>query len=453
MKTHILTLATVGLLSLLGQAQQPEVPLPERWNYTEYFDQTVPTDDSWWKTFQDPVLDSLIAIGVDRNYDVVTAAKRIELARLALQQTRSGYYPTLGLNAGWSKTREPGPINESAFDLGLTMSWQIDVFGRVYTASKAKKAAQKVAVADYAGAMVTLCGNIATGYFNLLANRLQLQVAMTHLESQHKVLDITKARFECGLASDLDVEQARTVYSSTEAVIPSLRSSIHAEVNALALLLATEPAEIERLTADGQALPSHVQIIQTGVPMDLLRRRPDVVAAEQSVAEYAAELGVAKKDFLPTLSLNASVGTESSRPNRLFHSGTLTYSIAPTLSWTIFDGLSRNANVKSAKENMLIAIDEYNFTLQQAVNEADNAMFAYVHTLERIASLQAAAEASKKSVELALDLYKQGLSTFTNVADAQINYLTYTNEVILARADALNNLVSIYEALGGGFNN
>lgn len=432
-------------------AQKPAVSLPDKWKYTEYFDQTVPTDDSWWRGFNDSTLDTLIAIGVERNYDVVMAAKRIELARLALKASHSGYFPTIDLNGGWTKTREPGPVSRSNFDLGLSMSWQVDVFGRIYSTSKVKKAAQRVAVADYAAAMVTLCGKIAASYFNLRAYQAQLAVAQTHLISQHKVLDITRARFECGLASDLDVEQALTVYHSTEAAIPQLEYSIHAGINALALLLAVDAGSVQLMIAEPKSLPAYLRIVQTGIPMDLLRRRPDVVAAEQTLAEYAAEIGVAKKDFLPTLAINASVGTESHRLDQLFHRGSLTYSIAPTLSWTIFDGLSRGANLQSAKENMLIAIDEYNFTLQQAVSEADNAMYSYICSIERIKSLEEAAKASEKSVELSLDLYKKGLSTFTNVVDAQINYLTYTNEVILAQADALNDLVNIYEALGGGF--
>lgn len=451
MKTHLLTLAALVLLPLLTTAQQPNVRLPEQWSYTEYYDQTMPTDDNWWRGFNDATLDSLIAIGVDRNYDVIMAAKRIELARLALQQTRSGYFPTIGVNAEWNKTRERGPVTESAFDLGLSASWQIDLFGRIHAASKAKKAARRVAVADYAAAMVTLCSQLATDYFNLRADQAQLQVAQTHLKSQGKVLEITRARFECGLASDLDVQQALTVYKSTQSAIPSLRNSIHAGYNAIALLLATDVDEVISLVGDRQPLPDYRRLVQTGVPADLLRRRPDVVAAEQTLAEYAAELGVAKKDFLPTLSLNASVGTEAGRLNNLFRSGTLTYSIAPTLSWTIFDGLSRRTGVLSAKENMKIAIDEYNLTLRQAVAEADNAMFAYVQTLERIAALREAADSSEAAVELSLDLYKKGLSTFTAVVDAQINFLTYTNEVILAQTDALIDLVNIYQALGGGW--
>lgn len=421
--------------------------MPEHWVYSEHFEQTLPTEDAWWRQMDDELLDSLMAEGVARNYDVAMAARRIRLAALALQQTRSAWFPSIGLQAGWSKEKP-----ESDFSLGLQMSWQIDVFGRVASAAKGKKAARNVAAADYAAAMVTLCGNIATSYVELRAAQEQLAVAREHLATQQKVMEITRARFECDLASKLDVEQARSVYESTHASIPQLEVTARAAVNSLALLLAVSPDSLAPRLNRPAGLPPYLQMVQTGVPMDLLRRRPDVVAAEQTLAEYAAAIGVAKKDFLPTLSLDASIGTQNRRLDGLFHSGSYTYTIAPTLSWTVFDGLSRRAALLSARENMEIGIENYNFTLQQAVSETDNAMFSYLRTLEQISALEEAAQAAAESFNLSLDLYKSGLSIFTNVMDAQEDYLNYTNEVITARASALKSLIQLYEALGGGWN-
>ena len=205
------------------------------------------------------------------------------------------------------------------------------------------------------------------------------------------------------------------------------------------------------MLAKPRPLPPYMQIVSTGIPMDLLRRRPDVVEAECNLALYAAELGIAKKDFLPVLSLDASVGTSAHAIGDLFSHDSFTYSIAPTLSWTIFDGMTRKYNVATAKENMEIGIQNYNLTVLQAVTEADNAMYAYLRTLDEIEKTEAAVNASRESLDLSIDLYKRGLAAFTNVIDAQIDYLTYAGSLIESQGQALDNLVTLYEALGGGW--
>lgn len=433
--------------------------LPSRWMYSEHFNQTVPTEDNWWRRFEDPLLDTLIAVGVKNNYNVLMAARRLEIARLAIEQARSGYYPVVGAEAAWNGARTSGvtgktavsPVNNSYFSLGVNMSWQVDIFGRIAAESKAKKAAWSASRAEYDGVMVTLCGNIATAYINLRVYQAQMAVAESHLKQQEKVVKITEARFECDLASQLDVQQAKTVYASTSATIPMLGAQIHATINSLAVLLAIQPSEAEALLATPRPLPQYIQMVQTGVPMDLLRRRPDVVEAEKNLAVYAAELGIAKKDFLPTLSLNASIGTAAHSAGKLFSKNSYTYSIAPTLSWTIFDGFSRKYNVAAAKENMEIGIQNYNLTVLQALTEADNAMVSYLDRLEEIDRLNEAIDASEKSLKLSLDLYKSDLAAFTNVVDAQMNFLTYANSEIVARGNALTALVTLYEALGGGW--
>lgn len=441
--------ATLLITLLACHLAWSQAPAPER--YTEFRRQTLPTDDPWWNSFNDSTLNFLISSAVDNNLDALMAFRRIRLANLALAQTRSAYYPSISLSAGWDKERLAGPVDDSSFNLGLSLSWQIDVFGRVYSQSKAKKAAWRASRADYAATMVTLCGNVAKAYVDLRAYQAQLEIARNHLISQEKVLNITQARFDCGLASELDVQQAKTIFASTQASIPSLEASIHSYINSLALYLAVDADVIAPKLANPSPLPNHLKIIRDSLPIDLIRRRPDVVEAEQLVAENADNIGIAKKDYLPVLSLSANVGTQAHNIGRLFSSNSFTYSIAPTLSWTLFSGFSRRYAVESARENMQIAINNYNLTLLQAVNEADNAKFAYDADIKQIAALEDAARAADESLSLAIDRYKQGLSDFTNVADAQISLLNYSNEVIQARAQALNSLISLYEALGGGW--
>ncbi len=438
----------------------PADSMPERWQYLSDFSMTVPDRDAWWKEFNDPVLDSLIARSVDANYNIAQAVSRMAQARQVVNQAHSSYMPTLNLSGGWNKSRQSGattvPIHSASdvsyFSAGVDMNWQIDVFGKISAGVKEKKAAWRATRAQYAGTLVSLCGDVATAYFNLRMVQSELQVAKEHAASQRRVVEITEARHEAGLASMLDVAQARTILYSTEATIPQLQAQVNTYLNSLSVLTATMPGTMSDSVLVAGSLPDYHRIVAVGVPLDILRRRPDITEAEENLAVAAASLGIAKKDFLPTLSLQGSVGTSAHRAGDLFKNQSFTYTITPTLSWTIFSGMSRKYAVAAARDNMEMMIDNYNQTVLSAVQETDNAMASYHSALEQIDALEKVVEASSKSFDLSIDLYKKGLSSFTNVADAQINYLTYTNSLLVAKCNALISLVNLYEALGGGWN-
>lgn len=242
-----------------------------------------------------------------------------------------------------------------------------------------------------------------------------------------------------------------TVYKSTEASIPTLETNIATAVNSLALLIGVYPKDLTYLLTDIRPLPDYRRIVAVGIPMDLLRRRPDLQAAEASMAAAAAKVGIAKKDFLPTISLEGSIGVASHNIKDLFDSRSFQYSVTPKISWTIFDGLARNASLASARESMMIAIDNYNLSLLTAIQEADNAMVTYTGQLRAIRSLEVVVEQAKEEMDMSLDLYKQGLSDYLNVAQAQITYLQYADQLMNAKGDADTDLVSLYKALGGGW--
>lgn len=432
--------------------------LPDRWTYTAEIEQTLPDSDDWWKKFNDPVLDSLIAQGINNNFNVLTAISRMKMADAQIRQASAGFYPNISLSAGYDKIRSAGAMrgsdvpssNSSYFSLGASMQWEIDVFGKIAAAVKSKKSLYQASRADYVATMISLSAEIATYYFNLRTFQRQLYVTKEHLASQDRVVEIAEARFEAGLVSKLDVAQALTVYYSTEAAIPQLEYSIRQAKNAIAVLTGSYPEEMaQRLENDGQYVPEYRQLIPAGVPADLLRRRPDIMAAEYEVAAYAAQLGIAKKDFLPTLSLQGSIGTAAHKAGDLFKDNSLQYSIAPTLSWTLFDGFARKYAVSEAKEQMKIGIESYNLTVMTAVQEVDNAMTAYSTALHAIDSYTNVIKQSDESFNLSVDLYKEGLTPFSNVVDAQINCLTYANSLISAKGQALVDLVNLYKALGG----
>lgn len=433
--------------------------LPAAWTPGDNFSPTLPSEDSWWRSFNDSLLDSLIAIGEKRNFNVLQAARRMEIARLALRQVCAGYYPSFSFSGGWTKSRTPGAMSgsdvpssdASHFSAGIDMSWQIDLFGKITARARERKSMYSVSRADYAGTMLSLCSNIATAYITLRMYQAQLDVIDSHISSQAKIVAITEARNEAGIASMLDVSQARTVYYSTVATRPSINSSIHATVNAIAVLLGMEPGTLDSLLVKPRPIPDHRIIISTGIPMDLLRRRPDIVAAERLIDADAAALGIARKDYLPSLTLNGSIATMAHNAGDLFSSRSLSYSIAPTLSWTIFDGLGRRYAVASAREQLQADVDAYNLTVINAVSEVDNAMNAYVNNLLYIDNLTNVVDQASKSFEYSVDLYKRGLSQFYNVVEAQNSLLTYSSSLVTARCNAIISLIDIYKALGGGW--
>lgn len=416
-------------------------------------------DMQWWKQFGDPLLDSLITVGLEKNYDVAMAGKRINVAQNTLRQTRSAYYPSLGLSLGWEKERMSGMTtapstaaeNLSYFNAGINLSWEVDLFGRITARAKESKAQVRVSKAEYDGAMVSLQAQIATTYIQLRVYQAQLEIAKSHAASQKNVVDITEVRFETGLASELDVAQAKTVYYSTVASIPQIENNIGTAMAAIAVLLGEMPNALNDVLAPVKPLPDCRKLVSFDIPMSAIERRPDVVEARMNIEAMAAALGVAKKEYLPMLEITGSIGTEAHRAGDLFRKHSFAYSFVPTLSWTIFDGMSRRAGVNIARENMEIQVDNYNNTLLNAYNDADNAMGNYFTELDYMADLEKVVEYAAEANRLSLDLYTQGLSEFTNVDNAQITLLQYEIEYLEAHGSALTYLITLYKALGGGF--
>ncbi len=424
--------------------------LPQQWAYASEFSQTLPTDDKWWLNFEDKSLDTLMSIAIDNNFDLQIAEKRIALAKSAVKIAQSGYYPSLSLNAGWSKDRSSGTTSDY-YDLGLNFSWQIDLFGQITSQAKSKKALWQATKSQYDGVMVTLCANVATAYINLRTWQAQFIVATTHLQSQKQVLEMTEARFKSGLASMLDVSQAKTVYLSTLASIAPLKANIESQLNSIAILLGIYAENIPISAIEIAPLPNVNELVPVGVPMDLLRRRPDIKEAEYTLASYAVAIGIAKKDFLPTLTLDGGIGFKSSKLDNMFDDKSFTYTIAPMLTWTIFDGLSRKYQLIEAKEQYMIGIDNYNNAVMTAVKEAQNAMISYRYMLEETRELEDVTNEAFNSLKLSIDLYKRGLTSFTNVLTSQQTYLQYNNSLVSAKGKTLLSLISIYQALGGGW--
>ena len=429
-------------------------PLPKEWEESgEVFQQTLPVDDHWWKSFQDTRLDSLIALAVDRNYSVAMAINRIAAARANLWAERGNFFPSIGLNAGWTRQETSGNTStlpqstDHYYDAALSMSWEIDVFGSIRKRVKAQKENFAASKEEYAAVMVSLASEVASAYINLRELQQELEVVNKNVASQEEVLKITEVRYNTGLVAKLDVAQAKSVLYSTKASIPQLEAGINQYITTLAVLLGMYPQEIRPVLETTGTLPDYMEPIGVGMPVDLLLRRPDVRSAERSVNAQAALLGASKSDWLPKIFLKGSFGYAARDLNDLVKSKSMTYEIAPSLSWTIFSGGQLVNATRLAKAQLDESINQFNQTVLTAVQETDNAMNSYRNSIKQIVALR---EVRNQGVET-LELYKQGLSPFQNVLDAQRSLLSYENQLVQAQGSSLLQLISLYKALGGGW--
>lgn len=437
-----------------------DTPLPQTWEEGgEVFRQTLPVDDQWWKSFGDTTLDSLISIAVDRNYSVLTAIDRMNMAKAGLRMERSGFFPTVGINAGWTRQQTSGNTSELPqstqhyYDVSANMSWELDIFGSIRQRVKAQKETFAASKEEYTAVMVSLSAQVASSYIQLRELQQELKVVERNCASQAAVLKITEVRYNTGLVSKLDVAQAKSVYFSTKASIPQLESGINQYITSLAVLLGTYPQEIRPVLERVGELPDYMEPISIGIPADLLMRRPDIRSAEHQINAQAVSLGASKSDWLPQVFIKGSVGYASKDFKDLTKHKSFTYEIAPALSWTIFSGGKLVNATKSARAQLDEAIDQFNQTVLTAVQETDNAMTAYRSSIKQIVALREVRNQGQETLTLSLDLYKQGLTPFQNVLDAQRSLLSYENQLVQARGNSLLQLIALYQALGGGWNN
>lgn len=444
-------------------AQQTEkiqfASLPENWLENDaLFQQVLPVDDQWWMVFEDATLDSLISLAVERNPSVLMAINRMDMAKANFGIARSAFYPTIDLNAGWTRQQSSGNMGtgnpqgwNSNFQTSLDMSWQVDVFGNIRMKAKAQKENYAATREEYNAAMVSLCAQVAQTYFNLREMQQELDVLKRNAMSQEAVVKITEVRYNTGLVAKLDVAQAKSVYYSTLASIPSTESSIAQYMNTLAVLLGLYPQEVVETLSAPRPLPDYIEPVGVGMPAQLLLRRPDVRAAERQVNAQASLLGAAKTDWFPSFFLNGSLGYSSQDLRDFTQKKSMTWSIAPSMKWTIFNGGERVNNIRLQRAQLDETINQFNNTVLTAVQEVENAMNAYKNSIKQIVACREMVNQGKEAFDLSLDLYKQGLSPFQNVLDAQRSLLTYENSLVKAKGYSLICLVQMYQALGGGW--
>ena len=446
-----------------GYAQQDgkylERPLPDEWQEKDMlFQQVLPVDDQWWKVFEDTTLDSLIHLAMEQNPSVLMAINRIDQAKAQWRISQSEFYPSLTFNGGWTRQQTSGNLGTGSpqawtgyYSASVQMSWQLDVFGVIRQKAKAQKELYAASKEEYNATMVSLCAEVASAYFNLREVQQELDVLRRNAVSQEAVVKITESRYKTGLVSKLDVAQAKSVYYSTLASIPTTEANVIQYLNTLAVLLGLYPQDVTDALSDTKPLPDYMEPVGVGVPGELLLRRPDVRGAEGQVNAQAALLGASKRDWLPEFFLNGSFGYASDDLKDVGKKGSMTWSIAPSMTWNLFNGGRNLQEERLQRAQLDESINQFNQTVLTAVQEVDNAMSAYKNSIKQIVACKEMLYQGKEAFELSLDLYKQGLTPFQNVLDAQRSMLTYENTLVKAKGYSLVCLVQMYQALGGGW--
>jgi NodT family efflux transporter outer membrane factor (OMF) lipoprotein len=435
-----------------------EQSIPSAWNaeVDTLFLYQQPLEQKWWLRFNDPILTKMVEGALQNNFDLKQAAYRVAQAKAAMRVAQGGFYPTINLNAGYNYNQNvtvPGATSQVG-SVGLEMQWEIDIIGAVCNRAKSQKAAFLASQEEYDGVMTALVAQTVETYIQLRTAQWRLRVIEGNLASQKETMQITQARFNTGLASALDVAQAKSIYYATEAQVPAMETKIAEYINQMGILLGEIPWNLANelaLPDEATDLTPHM-LVSVGIPAEVLRRRPDVRAAEKTIDAKAAMVGARIDDWLPRFFVTGQFGYASTNFQNLFDSNHMYWQVAPSMQWTIFSGTTLTGNIQSARAQLEEAINDYNNTVLTALQEVDNAMTHYRHVSAEVGATQKAFEQAKLTNDLALDLYKKGLVDFQNVLDAQRYLLQYEDDLVVAKSSVSLALVQLYRALGSDWN-
>ena len=422
---------------------------------------TKDTIRDWWKQFNDPVLANLINTATTSNLSFMMAQERLVQARWALVGSAAAFMPKVSMDGTYTRSGAhkftssrwgSGKSHHgNHWSSGFDATWEIDLFGGTRRAYEAAEASLDAANCGVDHAWVTLTSEIGRQYITLRTTQARLEVARKNLKLQGETYDILKSRLDSGIGDELAVNQAKYNVEQTRATIPALISGEEACMNALAILIGTMPGAIHaRLGSvtnrDWVRPPQRL----AKIPLDLVRGRPDVRAAERALAAQSAAVGIAESYLFPKFYINGSFGLDSVEASKFFRREAFLASIGPSFSWPIFQGGNLLANMKKEESKMNEAALNYELTLATALAEARDAYSAYTQEYHSFQSLQGAVQAARAAVDISNDLYKNGLKDFNNVLDAQRSLLNLEESLTLSRGRITLNVIALYKALGGG---
>lgn len=467
----------VGSCTVGPNYRTPTAPLPAQWTKTTIGPSGKEADlATWWRGFKDPVLDTLVRRAIGGNLDLQLAQARIREARADRIAAGSGLWPTLsgsasatrfhgrpsplaagnGANAAGGATSQAGATNgavitRNLFQVGLDSSWEIDIFGGTRRSVEAAAATLGAAVEDERATLVSLLGELATDYIDLRSAQSRLKVAEDALQSEEDTLKLTEGRFKAGLGSALDVAQAQAAVATMRSTIPGLQTAARDAIHELSVLIGTPPERLVRELNTAQPVPIMQASAALKLPADLLRRRPDIRAAERRVAAANADIGVAIANEYPAFTLAGNIGINATRVADLGDVTARTWSFGPSITLPIFNAGKLAAEADARRAQWEQAVITYRSTVLAAAQEVEDAITAYENERVHRATLSQSAAAYGDALSLSRDLYSRGLTSFLSVLDAERSLYNAQDQLAQSNAALSIDMVRLFKALGGGW--
>jgi NodT family efflux transporter outer membrane factor (OMF) lipoprotein len=422
-------------------------------------------DSAWWTSFNDGELDSLVQRAAQANPDLRVAEARLRQARAVRQMSAADLWPTLDASGSFARAKQsknqpligslPLPANfpfeYSVYQAGFDASWEIDLFGAKRRALEATTADWEAAVESRDDAMVTLLAEVARNYVELRGGQLRLDISHRNLKLQEEALELTRARFQTGVANELDVTRAAALLASIQAAVPPLEAAVRASMYTLAILVGRDPGDLVAELTPTKPIPLVPPEIPIGLPSDLLSRRPDVRRAERQLAAETARIGVAKSDWFPKLSLTGDAGLESVSLGKWFTPGSEFWSLGPSLQWRALDFGRVRAEVSAQTAVQEAALAAYEKTALASLLEAESAVVAYAQEQNRHGALTEEVAENRRSLEMANGLFREGRVNFLDVLDAERSLYQSEDELAVSDQAVSIDLITLYKALGGGW--
>jgi len=460
--TVCMTFLLQGCIMVGPDYQKPEAPVPAEWIGPDNSRvKRQPADQTeWWKIFNDPVLNGLVDKAYQQNLTLQSAGLRILEARAQLGVAVSGLYPQLQqVGGGYTNVERSlngllpviGNRNHDFYQAGFDVAWELDLWGKFRRAIEASNRDIQATIAAYDDFLVSLVAEVARTYVSIRSLDQRLKLARENVRIQERTLQITEVRFRAGVVTELDVSQARALLRDTQSLIPSLEASISQAKNALSVLLGQPPGQLETVLSEPAAIPSAPSEVAVGLPAELMRQRPDIQRAELQLAAQSARIGVVTADLYPHFVLMGSIGVESTEFSRLFNRQSGAWLAGPSFTWEIFNyGRTRNrVRTQDARFQDLLA--NYRNTVLRAAQEVEDSIAAYLRAQEQVTLLAESVAAAKRSTDLSLIQYRDGAVDFIRVLDSERFLVQQQDNLTATQGNVVLNLVSLYKALGGGW--
>ena len=419
-----------------------------------------PVDAQWWKQFHDPQLTQLIQLAVKNNYDLKAAEANLRQSRALFLDAGLNLLPHVNAHGNYTAIRRSFdamnrrnfvPRDLNLYTLGFDSWWELDIWGRIRRNVQATEAQIESAEADRRYLTLSVISELARNYFELRGHQNQMAVEQRNAANQKATWDLTLARQEAGIGTDFDTQRAKAQYDTTLALIPPMDSLIHEDIHRISVLTGQIPSALLKTLLVPAPIPLAPKVIHLSKPADLLRRRPDIRAVERNLASATARVGVAIADLFPRVTFVGSFNLESNSLTGLATPGTGAYNIGPRITWPAFELGQVYARIKAAEAQADVMLAEYQQVVLNALEETENALVVYDRLRDRQALLKTAAEASTRAFEVANVRFEEGVMDFLNLLDTERRLLLDQREYAQSQTATAASLISIYKALGGGW--